>query len=214
MRYALMFLAVAACRWEPPAPTARVRRGAIAGELLTPLASPPTICAAVEGTCDTKLLASVRTQARMELELAGMSLMDAERINAERRVRTHTESESENTRVVTDDLGGRDERVTTATAESSTTLGRTWADLATSEQRELLVESGFKGLILSRVDLGEPRGLGGYIQTVTVSLEIRRAADFELARSSRCAVETGDSNSMGVALEKATRCALEALYLW
>jgi hypothetical protein len=195
-RLVALTLALAACSFTTPTPIAYVRRGPAYGQLVTPLAAMPVVCARTTMGCMPGYRLAVASATRMAIELGGYSLVDSELINAELQRRS--------TRT----------RETPAGVTTTTELtGRTWLDLAPQQQRDLLTAMGIKGLLYATITMGIPQGMASQ-RTVTVSIALTRLSDEQLVWQSECGVETGDYHSEPQAIELATRCALESGTLW
>jgi hypothetical protein len=198
VRFAIVVLA--ACSFTPPTPIAYVKRGPAYGQLVTPLAALPVSCGTTTMGCMQGYKVAVANATRMAIEYGGFSLVDSELINAEMQRRyTHTKE--------TASFGG------TQTTETTELTGRTWHDLTTQQQRDLLTVMGIKGVLHATITMGIPHGMAGQ-RTVTVAIAIARLSDEQLVWQSECGVETGDFHSEPQAVELATRCALESGTLW
>ncbi|HVK74093.1 MAG TPA: hypothetical protein VM734_12275 [Kofleriaceae bacterium] len=213
MRWVIALACLAGCPFEAPTPLARVRKGPAGGGLVSPVAALPATCQSppqelsilgvttpIDNPCSEAYELAIATATRMELEYAGYGIVDTELLNAEARTRV--------TRTT-------DWQSAYGSGESSTTevTGLTWAQLSPGHQRDVLMAIGVRGLLSSTLTIGAARGLS-WQQTVTVALSLTRVEDGVLAWRSQCSAETGDYRTLAVAIEVATRCALESTTLW
>jgi len=134
----------------------------------------------------------------MYLEYQGHSVIDSEFLNAETRLRyskTQQTSEEAEPQVLEENRTGRD-----------------FKDLDPDEQHVVLDSIGALAVFRASVDMGiqGPNVLRPLLGPITVELTLSRLADNAVVWRSRCTVHTGNSNTRETALEKATRCALEA----
>lgn len=203
------------CKFTPPVPIAYVNHGPAYGQSINPIAAMPVRCGTTSMGCVVGYQVAVANATRMELELAGGSLVDSELINAELRRRTTRTSDTVTPALSNADQLGQRPSTTTAVRSDSTTevTGTTWVDLPAAEQRALLQEIGARSTLHATVWLGVPHGMAAQ-RTVTVQVALVRLADQAVAWESECGVETGDYHSEPQAVELATRCALESASLW
>jgi len=184
----MILLLLGGCHWTVPStPTARVQTD---GEHPPPriLAAFPVECVA----CTPQQLGAIATETRMGLELSGYSVVDSELVNAEARVRfTHTTNDR---------------------SEVSVDGTRGWDGLAPGQQADLLTAMGVDGVLRTSIAV---HGVPGpdYSSTITVTLAVARI-DGAVAWRTDCSVVSDGIGSTMLAIERASRCAIESKELW
>jgi hypothetical protein len=179
----------------------------------TSLAALPVRCPPELSICGRPYAAAIASAARMNLELAGYSVVDTELLNAEAWRRTETTTESTRARVPAVPQHDR-HGAPPPTGDSRVELsaGRAWADAPPDERQRMLASMGVDGVLATEVTLGPARGLAQQ-RTLTMRVAVSRL-DGALVWRSECDVETGDYRSDEQALDLATRCAVESASLW
>ena len=185
----LVFIAIAGCQLYPDPAHARVYHGPAYGTHPTTIVALP----AQPADCSEEQCRAVATAARMSLEVAGYTIVDAELVNAEMRRRTTTS----NTDV--------------HTAKRTEVEGKTWQDASPAEQARLVDDIGAEGVLETAIVKSD--GDHVYTRRFTVALTMR-TVDGRVIWRSDCADEGGDTKDERQALESATRCALESVMLW
>ena len=205
----LAVLLVAGCRWATQAtPSAHVYK---------PGGEPPRVIAALPidcQTCSPIQRGALAVQTRMGLELAGYSIVDAELLNAEVRLRSTHTNETSSDRVGPMNVqasGGYYAPAADAQVDERIDDGASWSELAPGQQRDLLADIGVDGVLASSVVLGHSGP--NYARRYTLRIAVLRL-DGEIAWSADCTVVAEDYDSSSQALDRAGRCALASEALW
>jgi hypothetical protein len=153
--------------------------------------------------CTPKLLADSSARVRSALELQGMSVVDAEHVNAEIRSRFEVHD-----RKVRTDESGRAPRLLEITSADTVTLeGARFEDAPPALQASLTSDLGIDAVLTSRAWVGSS-GLGGR-RTIRVQIRMLRIDSGELVWASRCDVEADLGSSDALAIERASTCAID-----
>jgi hypothetical protein len=182
----------AGCALSAPVPLARVQRGPGFDAPPRKILALPADCQAPGALCHPAQKEAMDVATRMILELEGYRLVDSEGVNvrtAERLERHHISS-----------VGSRSHRVE---RES-----HPWLAASPAQRAAVAAEMGVDGALAPRITVGPAKNAEGQ-RTVEVRVTLTRA-DGALVWRSRCAVETGRFHDLDQAVERATRCALEA----
>lgn len=200
-------------------PKTTVHRGGAYGQKTARIFALPATCGSLSpfgggksgGTvCSPELLDSASQRVRAELELRGMSVVDAERTNAEVRSRIEIVDETRN-------FPGTDERVAPISPTSTmkerhvVVHGARFEDATPAAQMGVVDDLGVDSVLRSRVWVGALAGLGGR-RIVRVQLRLDRVATGEMEWSSRCDVEVGLARADAAVVEEATMCALRSAF--
>jgi hypothetical protein len=153
--------------------------------------------------CTQKLLADSGARMRSALELQGMSLVDAEHVNAEIRSRFEVHER----KVRTDESGPQPRLLEIGSADTVTIEGARFEDAPPALQASLTSDLGIDAMLTSRAWIG-PAGLGGR-RTVRVQIRMIRIDTGELVWASRCDVEADLASSDALAVERASTCAID-----
>jgi hypothetical protein len=209
-----MLICVAGCPWSVPVPVARVGHGPAFRDGSATLAALPLRCATPDlAVCARPYAAAIASATRMNLELAGYTVVDTELLNAEAWRRTTTTTERTSARVPTvPQHDGRGVPVNPVRERIERTGGASWAEAPPDERRRMLVSMGVGGILATEVAMGRARGMARQ-RTLTMRVTVTRL-DGELVWRSECDVETGDYRSDEEAVDLATRCAVESAALW
>jgi hypothetical protein len=192
LRIAALVLWCGGCALAAPIPLAHVQHGPAIDQPVHRIAALPTRCiASSPDECQPGYAIGIDALARMELELDGRIVVDTETVNVRTRDRLEV-------------VSGDDP----ATAQTERG-GTAFADAAAADQQAVLDGLAIDSVLGALVVIGPPRGFGGSDRTIEVDLQLVRRRDDALVWRSRCAVIAGN-DTWERALERATRCALEA----
>jgi hypothetical protein len=160
--------------------------------------------AVTEGSvCTPKLLADSSARVRSALELQGMSVVDAEYVNAEIRSRFEVHD-----RQVSRDESGTKPRLLEITSDDTVILeGARFEDAPPALQASLTSDLGIDAVLTSRAWVGSS-GLGGR-RTIRVQIRMLRIDTGDLIWASRCDVEADLGSSDARAIERASTCAID-----
>jgi hypothetical protein len=153
--------------------------------------------------CTPKLLADSSARVRSALELQGMSVVDAEYVNAEIRSRFEVHD-----RQVSRDESGTKPRLLEITSDDTVILeGARFEDAPPALQASLTSDLGIDAVLTSRAWVGSS-GLGGR-RTIRVQIRMLRIDTGDLIWASRCDVEADLGSSDARAIERASTCAID-----
>jgi hypothetical protein len=160
----------------------------------------PTTCSSVDRQCEDEHVSGVTGIVRSELEFAGYSLLDAEKLVLDARTREDVDVE----------LSRFGERV--ASVKSRVQAGAIFEDLSPSQRRALLAEAEAQGTVVVSVQIGTEQGTLR-MRSNAVQIRAGLADGGDLAWVSRCEATSSYNNNPGIdqAIETATRCALDAV---
>ena len=184
---------------------------------MSPLVAVPVSCEALGPACTPAQEAAVRTATRMELEFAGFHVVDAETLNNELSWRQETTTEVDPVTSPANPTGAVRARPPGDLPEDPPALSEKtggFTALPPEQQRAFLLESGVQGVLSVSISLGPLQGLIFPHRDATIAITMTRVNDGALAWYSRCHVDTGKFHTEELALELATRCALESATLW
>lgn len=194
--WATMILVLSGCR----GPQAEVHWGTRADRPVRLVAVPPS-CASSDVPCEDADLSGVFGIVASELEFAGYSIIDAEKLVADARTREDVQVE----------LRTFGDRVASLTARAQ--VGAVFADLSPSARGALLSEARADGIVTTQVNLGTVGRYATVSRTRTHQVQVRAALGdgAETLWITRCQATSGVGVSIGQALDEAARCAIKGV---
>lgn len=204
----ILLLATASCMSvELAAPRLRTNSGPAAHRTIKRVVALPATCGGLvraelaqqqnvepeylPGKCPENALKGADQAIRAALEFRGLTVIDSEKVNAVTATRHEAEV--------------RSTYATTTTVEQH---GSMFEDATPNEQTEILRELSADALLNMRVFLGSSMGVG-IRRTVVVQIRLRVVEDGALVWARRCEVEVGGLITSTLAIEQATKCAIE-----
>jgi hypothetical protein len=176
-------------------------------------------CGAAERSCPRQHIELVDSIVRAELDFAGLTIVEPERLRAEARERQETHETERQTHASTTvvnedpDIGfGRTTTIENTSASERETVtivldGSAFEDLTIPEQRAVLAQAGTDSVVTVRIVVGA-QGAWTRNQEVEVMVKLRVDHGKTMAWASRCAASSNDFAAVSGALEHATRCAV------
>jgi hypothetical protein len=159
----------------------------------------PASCSSVSNACQDEYVGGVAGLVQNELELAGYSTLDAQKLVQSARSRKDVDIE----------LSHFDEKV--AGVKSLVQVGSVFEDLSPAGRRALLAEAEAKGIVSVAIQIGTEQGTL-HLRQNTVQIRLGLGDGGDLAWVSRCEASSAPNGNPDIedALEQATRCALDA----